>query len=262
MRLIICIAIILNLQGVCFGWVHLRELRGEYYKSHLTYKIFNDRQIDYCIQLSDRSWNEDSLDIQIVMAIETWLTSNPDFFAMHVAINKVGCDDPNMDLQVLIGKDDERWQLGAFQSATKIGTHYFSRIQIISDFQWKDNGTGKIYFFQNFMELSPAFDSHFLEEISIKGKATLEQVAKNSDVDYFQIFWSTYRVLLHELGHSFGLGDTYTPEIDKSGDREFRSEKHPSSMMNDSNYFYITDDDKDGIKSLILRFGQIKTHPQ
>lgn len=86
---------------------------------------------------------------------------------------------------------------------------------------------------------------------------TVQTFATSRNLDYVSVFWSTYRALIHELGHSFGLCDTYIATMKDRCDPNFSSVDQPSSVMKDSNYFYLTDDDKEGIQRLFLRFQNV-----
>jgi hypothetical protein len=56
-----------------------------------------------------------------------------------------------------------------------------------------------------------------------------------------------YLTLLHEIGHTFGLCDMYNSQVHQC-DPNLMSEDRPDSVMKVSNKFYLTDDDKAGIR--------------
>ena len=72
---------------------------------------------------------------------------------------------------------------------------------------------------------------------------------------------STYPLLIHELGHSFGLCDTYenSPEMAVSNCSDVHASAssaadQPFSIMQSWRVFYLTPDDRDGIVALFQRF--------
>ena len=98
----------------------------------------------------------------------------------------------------------------------------------------------------------------FLRDISILNLTTTGELSERLKLDSTLVYLATYSTILHELGHTFGLCDLNQISINVNCDPLHLSvnlkDIQPKAKMNDANYFYLTEDDKEGIKSLFHRF--------
>jgi hypothetical protein len=83
---------------------------------------------------------------------------------------------------------------------------------------------------------------------------TIAEFSATRKIDWLAVYYSTYKMLIHEFGHSFGLCDAHNAQVNDSCDSKFSSRDQPPSIMRDAKFFYLTGDDIIGIKRLFARY--------
>jgi hypothetical protein len=78
-----------------------------------------------------------------------------------------------------------------------------------------------------------------MDLLSLK-KLTLAEVSATRNIDWSAVYCSTYKMLIHEFGHSFGLYDGYIAKTIESYYTKFSSRDQPPSIMRDAKCFFIT----------------------
>ena len=79
-----------------------------------------------------------------------------------------------------------------------------------------------------------------------------EEVAQKYGLTRDVLFWTSYRALIHEFGHAFGLADTDVLLARESQPSLCSPGEQPSSIMRDSTYFHLTPDDLEGLRQVQL----------
>jgi len=240
-----------------YAWGHIDIFNNpNWAPSHIVFPAIQNKEIKYCLSVEPsqlKNFPMKSMKLQIESALKAWLVPVQQAgFIGDVKITRVKCALDTFDLKVAIGPELEYPNLAAFQieRKTEQGRNY-SFVRIDTNFQ--DEG---IKFIDSFKLLK-------LEEITdLKGMLAAFEVLRDEEalafaeangVDYDQLFWSTQRVLLHEIGHAYGLCDTI-PTQRKNCDPDYLTEQDKGSVMSDSSYVTLTKDDEDGIISLFKRF--------
>jgi len=174
--------------------------------------------------------------------------------AEDVKISRLPNCSGSFHLLVQIG-EEKRWPgLGSYQLSSWDKTHSYSLVKFDSGFVSNIGGSKTpIVDFRRFSR-DPAAISAQLKRISVEEPQTVQAFAKASTLDPNAVFWSTYPSLIHELGHSFGLCDTYEAPMKDQCDPAYSTPEQPSSVMKDSTYFYLTTDDTTAIQRLFQRF--------
>ena len=72
-------------------------------------------------------------------------------------------------------------------------------------------------------------------------------------------FNSSFNILLHEMGHAFGLCDMYQPALSESCDMNHVSNpiNASGSVMREGGQLHLEQDDRDGVKSLFVRYREM-----
>jgi hypothetical protein len=249
---------------------HLR-LAG-WSESRLTAKVLKHGAISYCIQFDPRTpsrFDPNTLSPQIESALRVWLAALSPPLDRRVRIEGQPCRPPyrTPDLVVALGPtlpgDDSN---GAFADIIPGTPSYDGSVlvKIDTDYLWKErrgypdlpDGDYEWIDFASFVradrgETLPSL----LRQISFSRPVTLTEFRKARGLEQNRVFFSTYRVLVHELGHGFGLCDTFEPLYEKNCDPAHRTPRpQPESVMLNSKSFYPLPDDVAGIRALFARF--------
>lgn len=241
----------------------LRSLRS--WQASLTFKAVMHGTITYCIDIAPdltTRFPPAALAIETEAALQLWTTPLLTPHGGHISIQQVACQAA-ADLRVVIGAHQSGSTAnGAFAQTMHAPhpTQDYILIKFDADYRWHEtrglpgNANGD-YAWQNTMQglglasltqLAPT-----LTAISITRPRSVDAVAQALTLPHSTVFWTTYRALIHELGHGFGLCDTNQEWREKDCDTSWRNQgAQPSSVMTDSNYFYLTDDDQAGINFL------------
>jgi hypothetical protein len=229
----------------------LESVWGRWGESHLLFPAYQTGEIRYCLEIGDtRRFPENSISLQVESVLKQWLNAVPEgaqTLAATVRILKVDCKSEGINLEVKIAPDLERKYstLSAYQQVDRTQRHYFSRVivnpGILADkTQYRD----AVSLLPN-SEDKPEQFIQFIES----GHYEVDQLAALSGISRSQIHRTTYRVLLHEIGHAFGLCDTYDDGV-ASCDAVVNSHVHGDSVMKISTQFYLTTEDIEGIREI------------
>jgi hypothetical protein len=244
-------------QGLPTGaraWGLSVDLNNGWLDSQLVTHVIQSKAITYCVDIQDSRFALGTLERQVEMALSLWLKPLESLGIQGVAIRAVSCSDPSFNLKIQLAHESQYTDIGSYQTPQREGSHAYSLVKVDSDFRYVADGkTYEIVDFENFVPAGRSLGS-LLGYISVVQPMTAQQFTDFLGGDYYAVFWSTYRLLIHETGHSFGLCDTYDSQVQKRCDPAFRTPTQPSSVMKDSNYFYLTDDDVAGIQALFRRY--------
>jgi hypothetical protein len=264
--ILIGIILLIYCPSTVFGWGHLETLNipgmPEFY---LVTKVIQNREIRFCVSIEDenRFLSHSAISNQTQQVLKTWLDALGDINLGPIEIREVTCNSSELDLKI-INQYDMDEDIAAAQT--------FGHLMV-------QNGNQKRHFV--LIKLNSAWDgtedppNDFFQAIGVKRSdfKYSERTSKRRILDFEKsqegsssrhlsisqrpskdLYYSTYINLLHEMGHAFGLCDTYPPTRTKDCDRSFRSRYHGPSVMRDAGYYFLTDDDVIGIRSLFFRF--------
>lgn len=235
------------------AWGHVRYLREQAASAYLIFPALRGETLLYCLESGDARFDRESLSLQVETALGQWLAPVASATGKAPVIQAVDCSDPRHQLRIDLSPEREHPKFGAYFVTEKgaDGRHR-GRIQLDSEFTTLALFTKvRIRDFREYA-LPGKTLAETLGELSA-APHSLEAYNRRSSANYHELYWSTYRVLFHELGHAIGLCDTYAGGIEHC-DSEYRSRKHPDSLMKHSNFLYPTDDDRQGVEQLITRF--------
>jgi hypothetical protein len=235
-----------------FAWGLSTELNESWASARLVFPALQQKRISYCVKNeAPARFDTTSVALQVESALHLWLTAAG---ADDVEIVRNECITGSFNLLVQIG-EEKKWKgLGSYQISSWDKSHYFSMVKFDTTFVAKYGDVKTpITDFRAFSR-APASESAQLKQISLENPQTVQNFAKTQNLDPSTVFWSTYPSLIHELGHSFGLCDTYEAAVKDQCDQAYSSAVQPSSVMKDSTYFYLTPDDATAIQRLFARF--------
>ena len=239
----------------------MKEFNGEWASVHLVFAAAERAKINYCIEIdlhAGPGFEEESLNIQTEAALQAWLNpvQEKDLIG-NVQLNRVACQPGQFDLKVAIGPDREYARLGAYQLETQQFGHRFTLIRINTLYRTKSYT--QISDFKGLLNIQKQMDLvQTLDHLSLIQGYSVYDFAEENKVAYVPLFWSTYRILLHELGHSFGLCDTTAAKAKEFCDPNYLTPVYENTVMSDSNYLSLTKDDEEGIVELFRRFLPLK----
>jgi hypothetical protein len=242
-----------------WGWGHLKGFHKPHGHAHLVFDAIFRKRILYCIQIGRVvPFRHDSLQIQIEKAIRVWLEAAGSGYVRETRLKEVPCSDPELDLMLQFQVDSEYPGMRAYQKVVEEQARAYSRISFNTAMQYADGG--HVYRWIDFSSLVPKgvalADS--LHQLSGESGLSLHEFAEKIGVDYHMVRFSTYPVLIHELGHSLGLCDLEGELFEKYCDPAHRTELRPSSVMLDCSSFFLKEDDVAGIRALFERFAHLK----
>lgn len=215
--------------------------------ANLSFNAISQKRISYSISDSSGLYNEKSLQLQLRSAIRLWLDGLTD--TRTIELKKLSCNK-TVDLKLFVSPD------------TNASNHYGPGFYESKNIQGKANAV--IHMNSVFMDnLTPHPVRDFLELFNkdvfngenflkslIKEMHSHQSLSQKHNIPYDDLYANTYSFLIHEVGHAFGLCDT---GFSSSCDAKFRSSHQPDSIMKSGEYFYLTDDDKEGISNMRKR---------
>lgn len=239
------------------AYCHLKELKQPHLApAFLVSKSLNEKVIYYCYQSDDyQLFPIKSLAIQIEFAIGVWLSAVPEYD--EVELIGVPCSDSRLDLLIFVGRSTGATP--AYQELVRYRNRLVNKIVVDTSFIDKDTGhrakDTKSVVGQTYQEFS-----EFLDTVSYENPMTTDEASDTFHTDPYQMWNSTYPILLHEVGHAFGLADMYRGEFSTQCDQKNRSRRKVNGrgrmIMNGADQFYLGQDDYHGIRSLFKRFAE------
>lgn len=251
------------------AWGHLKHLESEFGQATLSYAAVNRHQINYCIEVDARNeqeFSEQSISEQTEMALALWLKVVSSVLNHIVAVHRVDCTSSNLDLEINLAP---RALFDGSDLLCEGATRYLLRgakphVLIQIDTYYKFNASDTIHNFKQIVDnIGPTRVSlHEAMETANSLKQQAGDIGIEANVNDDVVASSTYPVLLHEIGHGFGLCDTDNDsDIDherfvQTCDMAYVSSKEmqPESIMKRLNFFYLTDDDQQGVTEVVKRF--------
>jgi len=240
-RLVLALAI-LDTTSV-WPWALKKELEQQRPRQLcLTSKALKNHRLRYSLR---QSRPDPQTRVEIQAALGLWLEHFP-----PTSIESVEPGQP-CDLSVEFGATPAGdTSQGAF---TAVGEDCMI-VRINTDHVWHErrgipgNANGD-YFWQPFKALAGPGES-LPSLIAASRSQTLDQFASQRGFSHSTVFWTTYHTFIHEFGHAFGLADTNQLMESQSPPAWRSAGPQPNSVMQTSNFFYLTPDDLAGLRCL------------
>jgi hypothetical protein len=246
-----------------YCWGHLLSISQGLAAATLTSATLKSHTINFCVWTAAQGAVIDpaSIETQARLVIKMWLQPARAYIGADVTINRVSCDDKGLNLKITLGTDN-RLDKAATTYSRSDGHHQYEEIVIrlnyrtvvlhqsypIVDFGWIvkrfNPHTGHSY---NLTELIDYAAQHRLSSFD---------VARLARVNGLVSFNSSFNILLHEMGHAFGLCDMYQPAMSESCDMNHVSNpiNVSDSVMREGGQLNLEQDDRDGVSSLFMRY--------
>lgn len=251
--------------GQAHAWGIKEELRQpRALNATLTAKALNTGAVRYCLTSETQEALLDGAEQEFTAALALWLEQLRGLAGTSPVMSRTECAEA--DIRVSFGptkaNDHSNGAYLQFMTDPATGTDYLI-LRVNTDFRWEEtrslpgnpNGT---YRWQPFVALARVdageTQASLIRSVSYDEKLSLDQFAERRGLPPSTVFWTLYRVFLHELGHAFGLCDTQSSLFAAQCDPQASDTgPQPSSLMKDSNYFYLTEDDIQGLAALVRR---------
>lgn len=244
----------------------LVDLNAPQGRGHLVHGVIERHAINYCVRIADEfkpAFSYDSIDEQTRTGLSLWLAAAEDVVKSPVNVTRLACDNPRTDLIVAIEASSRFPDLESFQQLICSEKRCLSRI--ILNAAYRDPKRADSPALLDFGRLVQQGDSaQPLSQFTSAGNQrhmSVYDFALWTNIVGYKIAASTYPLLIHELGHAFGLCDTYAIDdtFQKRCDPLFStsvtSREQPNSIMKDGGgYLFLTPDDVDGVRRLFLRY--------
>jgi hypothetical protein len=252
--------------STAYCWGHELSIARGRAEATLTSAVLKSHTITFCVRTTSKenTIDDTSIDGQVRLVITMWLQPALEIIGHDVLINRVSCDDKKLNLKVTIGVDN-RSEAAASTYAQIDGAHQYEEIIIrtnyrtvvlgqsypIADFAGIVKGfnasTGNNYSNEEFLAYA---EHHRLDAFG---------VGREAHVNGLVSFNSSFNILLHEMGHAFGLCDMYQPAMSESCDMRHVSMPINSSdsLMREGGQMNLEQDDRDGVKSLFVRYREM-----
>ncbi len=251
---------VLSSSAMAWGIMGDRGLAGRRASYFGQYLKLN-KQINFCINNEDpKDFDSNSIELQVRMALSLWLQA-ANFGKSEVRISRIGCGGDDFNLKIDISPDSG-CPSGACEKALQFETgKFYQRVKIDPKFEFvSTNGTNAytLDFKEVVTDLGKALGRvnfgllQAVSYVSFENHLTSADVAQLVDTAPDVIFASTYPTLIHELGHAFGLCDTYAGATNCE-QFSVPLASQPPSVMSSDGYFYLTTDDIAGIRAFMAK---------
>jgi hypothetical protein len=254
------------------AWGQFKNLNMKWHETVLTYVAITRHNINVCVDIAAGTppeFSEDSIYAQTKMALSLWLDSIRAATHADVTVRRVACSAYALDLKIKVGPtqilNTREIPVEAFTGFAVGNKQPFALVRLDTSFHFAGSAD-TMYDLGNIVNsMKPIKPSmgEAMESANAK-KMTTRDFAILANVDDV-LTSSTYPVLIHELGHAFGLCDTNDEDFLDHCDLQWvsSSESQPDSVMKTASFLYLTSDDIEGIQSLVRRFAQsAPTEPQ
>ena len=220
-------------------------------------------QIHFCLNVKNDRFSDESLQIQVESSIALWLKPLKRVGISSVEVMRVPCNDitpvglDGVDLAVVV-EDDPNPKLTSYQQEVDAGDEEVPVIHLLTSFRVDEHVTVDdfIRYLPKGMTLQQT-----LFEITFQNPTNIFDYSQKFGFDYRVIYQSSYPTLIHEMGHAFGLCDTYKQVFPKFCDPQYMSSlkqmSQPPSVMRDSDAFYLKKDDLIGLEALFTRMSRM-----
>lgn len=225
---------------------------------HLVFTTSKAHQINFCVAIDNSvktRFEDSSIEAQTRSALGLWTNALTEASLKHISIFRVPCDSPKLNLMVEVIPEGAT-RFSAHQAVITEGERSYSRVRINTNYEYGLDGEyRRVFDFGALVDKSPKPIS--VERLVADASAPdvdLSQVANWARMKEQQIRMSSYPILIHEFGHSFGLCDTIDEEITATCKLDTLSvpsgTEQPESVMKSDGSMHLLDDDIAGINAL------------
>jgi hypothetical protein len=252
------------------AWGFMSDINRPVGVNHLVHKVRRNHEIRFCLLNEDPNEFQDwSIAEQIRKALELWKKAFIDLSG-DFSVTQLDCRNPNIDLKIHIHRADQIY-LGLPARATMHhrGALAFAYIELNTAFEItsSDGLRYRVWDFGSLFSGQRQALIAAMESISFSNPRSVFTYVLDGNrrmgnlplTSYPQkLHLSSYAQIIHELGHAFGLCDTYQNGYETC-DPHFltapTASGQPDSVMKSANdYFYLTRDDVNGIRALFETF--------
>lgn len=248
------VSLLLAIAPNAFGWGVLQQLGQEDGHVFLVHKVLDAQRIRYCMDLQDRRFHHRSMALQTEASIKLWMAPLKSMKVRMPVLEEVSCSSQNVDLRVWVGEVTGHYKpYGAFmtiEGATPPARH----VQITINTGWyheadpqrlfphRDFGERTRFELQNLTRLIGSFQK--------SGIRRVDDLSRKWGENPMIAIMESYPILIHEMGHAFGLCDTYKGPHPNCDPARSYGGAHSDSVMMSSLYFHLLPDDIAGIRTL------------
>lgn len=235
-------------------------MKAEYlngmYKASLFYPALTKGEIKYCVEVPEGDrWSKASVAAQVETSMRVWMNATGDATLSRVKLTQVSCKGREANLRLTIGVTEtpdldflgyqiSRNENGYYYNDLRLNTTRVcsntadTRARVLQD-------TGYLMFRQSARDKNKV--ARQLEKMS---SGTLEGNASTVGLMPGDLLCSTHLILVHEMGHAFGMCDTYGKYAAEQCAYPASRSNHPKSVMQMGFSFNLYPDDIEGIREV------------
>ena len=243
------------------AWIHWNMLENEQYKHKLLiYTVLENHHFNYCFQDQTKLIDRDSVKIQVDRAIQVWSRAFATAGVPGVTANLVSCS--TADLQIVMGPNPYKtlWLQESVAFVTPVADVTQPLLMHLNVSEkphmtsYGDDLNLRIIDIKDVLKLSLQNLGAFLDQMSYGGYTVGTLIHEHPElIPNTRYLHLSYGILLHEFGHTFGLGDTYAGAMEVNGSKQWRSSTQPTSLMEAIPYYNLQPDDQKGFVALVTR---------
>lgn len=250
--------------SIAHAWGMLNDLVNNE-QAHLFTPVFKYHRITYCLSIRDTPTEADysfrSLNTEVRVALGEWLNAVSDLTG-PVALKRVmTCASGLFNLKVDVGTPTVDDNHPSFEQ-TVDANRPFEYIGLNSTIHFYIGGQSiPIIDFQKLVPTGLDLETSLISLISQKDYAgQIIQWAGLSQNYILEAYDNSFTFILHELGHAFGLCDTYkgADNCDSNYSTTVDPTEQPYSVMKWDRPIFLEPDDVAGIRALFRRFAYLK----
>lgn len=229
------------------AWALRANLRTDEYRATTSYSILKSRRIDFCVRYAAPGFDRNGIAAQARLAFAVWLRAlEPGQKLGKVAVNEVSCSSPTLNVMIDASSFQSRY-LG-YTMASRSAGRAFSYTNLSTTYRCHDaQPNHALIDFEALVGSRPALDRELTQLRSSPWSCAA--YAERRNLPQERVECSTLPVLIHEIGHTFGLCDTYwgTPQKECDPALQSKDKEQPSSVMSGVYAFFLTPDDIEGV---------------
>lgn len=255
----------LLLGNLAFAYGFLPELRDRRGRGHLIFVIAKREPIRFCIKIDASAkglFSDESIEEQTRSALAMWINPLESPYRRGVAAERIDCNSPLVNLVIDIGPDQSGSTYPAEERVINDkNNRFYSLIKIRSN--WVRVTNGHVSSVRDFGSFHPDYNNQPFPMKSFIAAAEdprypVVQIAGWAKVSAEDIRESSLAILIHEIGHAYGLCDTY-PEGSLKCDLAtlvpFDLGNQPDSVMKGNRELKLSEDDMSGFYALSMKYG-------
>jgi len=233
--------------SLCFAWGHWKGVDSKKWGyAYLAYRAIDQGKIRFCVEnRHPEYYSTRSLTAQIQIALTMWVKAGTEH---PVLVEEVKCSSNQGDLIVDIGPQ-EKWDFktNAISTLVRRDSQYKALIKIHTR-----------YFDATPLDFLELMDRDFEKMVQVlmnsqSSALTSERLTEMTGLRSFAFHNSTFRILLHEVGHSFALCDTYRSSETPDCDPNFTALTQVPGVMGEYNFYHLNNDDIESIRRMFER---------